>query len=132
MVFSVPTFNVAVNVYTGPWLTKVYRATLTGNFSFGRRVQQQALEFFGGPDNPGTFQHLLLLPARSDVRSKTVAPVADVIEIPALSGMWYQISAVGDVARDFPNEYRVACVVQICQAINPVDYSGCIWPVPMP
>lgn len=136
MAFTVPRFNITVNVFTGPWLTKTLRvADLAANFAIGRREQQAGNDFI----NASSFQPesgltaFLLLPSGSDVRSQSNGGgVQDVIEIPSGSNCWYQCTAWEDMAMGFPNQYRMAAVAKIWEELNPIYYAGCVWPVPTP
>lgn len=132
MPFEPPTFNITANIYTGPWLMKAFREVVPCNLAYGRRTQISFLDFFGPGDFPGSSQSLLLLPALADVRSGTSSGQADVVEVPAGTGRWYQVASVDDIGKGFPNEHRAALVLQISQFANSTDYAGCFWPVPMP
>ena len=131
MAYTVPTFNLTCNVYTGPWLTRVLRtAGLVCNLAIGRRVQQQYQVETGtvaGPASP-----LLLVPAGSDVRDDGNATGADLIECPAGSGRWYGVLIVDDMAKGFSNEYRLVGMTKACQANDAVAWAGLFWPTPIP
>jgi hypothetical protein len=131
MSFTVPTFNLECNVYTGPWLTRSLRLiALPCNLALGRRTQINGASFFGFPDGASTPS--LLVPAKSDVRDDGNVGGADVIECPLGSGRWYQVNIVDDVGRGFANEYRLVSMFKICQAVNATLYSGLFWPTPIP
>jgi len=60
-------------------------------------------------------------PAGTDVHwQRGMSPQGDVLEIPPSSGMWYKVYYVFDVAKGFPNEYRMAQVVQQVPIPNPL------------
>jgi len=131
MAFSVPTFNLECNVYTGPWTTKVLRLiALPCNLALGRRVQINGAAFFGFPD--GAASPSLLVPALSDVRDAGNATGQDIIEVPLGSGRWYEVNIVDDVGKGFSNEYRIVSMFKICQAVNATEYPGLFWPTPIP
>jgi hypothetical protein len=135
MAFTVPTFNLTCNVFTGPWLTKSLRiADLGCNLAIGRRAQQLGNDYFifsvGGAEFGLTA--FLLVPAGSDVRSQSNGLVEDIVEVPAGSGRWYQCPAWEDMAKGFANEYRMVALAKIWQALEPTLLAGCIWPVPTP
>lgn len=132
MSFVLPTFNLTVNIYTGPWLTKSFRGTSPANLAFARRVQQQAQDFLGSAVVPGVSQPTLLLPAGTDIRSPLLAGQNDVVEVPAGSSRWYYVFAVDDIGKGFSNEHRAAVLLQISHFQDPTNYAGCTWPVPMP
>lgn len=136
MAFKLPTFNITVNVYTGPWLSKVLRvADLPANFAIGKRVQQignDYVAFFGSQLEFG-ITAILLVPKGSDVRSQSNGGgVQDIVEIPSGSSCWYQITAWEDMAGGFSNEYRVAAVGKIWEELAPTALAGCNWPSPTP
>jgi hypothetical protein len=132
MAFSVPVFPLTVNVYTGPWLTKVFRATTPGNLAVGRRVQN-TLEVDADLQNlPGTILPVLLVPPLTDIRSGLIAPTGDILEIPAGSSRWYLACAVEDIGKGFANEHRYVACLQISHLVGGGGYAGCVWPVPMP
>lgn len=132
MAFSVPTFNLVCEVWSGPWLAKSFRFSSPCNLAFGRRVQQQFLDF----DTPelvvGTFQMALLLPALTDLRDRNQGFDNDVIEVPVGSGRWYGLNSYDDVGKGFDNEYRLALVTKISQAMDATKYAGLDWPFPCP
>jgi hypothetical protein len=135
MAFTVPTFNLVCNVYTGPWLTKVLRlADLECNLAVGRRVQQLGNDYltFGTEGLEFGLTAFLLVPSGSDIRSQSNGGVQDVIEVPSGSNRWYQCSAWEDMAKGFPNEYRMVAICKIWEAIAPALLAGCVWPVPTP
>jgi hypothetical protein len=58
---------------------------------------------------------LIYLPKGTDVRSdvdRTVVGTRDIIVIPSGGHTWYRVLSVGDQAKGFPNEFRVAFVEQ--------------------
>jgi hypothetical protein len=132
MPFELPTFNLTIDIYTGPWLTKSHRLSSLGNFSFGRRIQQFLYDNYDPEVAVASVQTLLLLPPLTDVRSRFLGPHADLLEIPSGSGRWYSVGYVEDIGKGFANEHRAAGVFQINSTINNVTYAGLNWPVPMP
>lgn len=132
MPFTLPTFNLTVDIYSGPWTSKSLRLSSPANFAFGRRVQQQYQDA-GVPDHSVcSFQQLLLLPPLTDIRSGILVLFSDVVEVPSGSGRWYGVFAVDDIGKGFPNEHRAAVVTQISHLLDPTLYPGLLWPVPMP
>lgn len=131
MAFVLPQFNLSVDLYTGPWLGKVFRVSVMGNFAFSRRVQQQGQSFPDSSATKGSSQSILLLPPLTDIRGGVLSGPNDVIELPSGSGRWYQVFLVEDIGKGFPNEHRAAVVFQISSQANAIDYAGCVWPVPM-
>jgi len=132
MAFTLPDFNLAVDIYTGPWLTKVLRVSTVGNLAFGKRVQQLFGSYDPQPNVQSSTPALLLLPAGTDVRGVVLTNQEDVIEVPSGSGRWYSVNAVEDIGKGFSNEHRCASVTQISEYVDGVKYSGLFWPVPMP
>jgi hypothetical protein len=133
MTFTLPTFNLVVDVYTGPWLAKVLRLSVMGNLARGRRVQQA----FETADTPqislgGQPLYSLLLPALTDIRDGNQGVEPDILEIPTGSGRWYAVAAYDDVGKGFPNEYRSAFVLKVSQAVSSTTYAGLFWPIPCP
>lgn len=132
MAFTVPTFNLSADIYTGPWATKALRLTEDCNLSPGKRVQQ----FHVTDDvniNSYAVQPLLLVPAGTDIRDASCSHVADFVEVPAGSGRWYSVMGVDDVAKGFPNEYRLASLGKIFAGVSgPGSYPGLFWPTPIP
>jgi hypothetical protein len=71
------------------------------------------------------------LPAGTDIRDEGVDPgVADCVEVPAGSGRFYLVDYVDDVAKDFPNEYRIAVLVKVGGAGFFPTFP--LWPQPIP
>lgn len=132
MAFTVPTFNLAVDIYNGPWLTMSLRLSVMGNLTPGRRVQQQFLTDFVPEGLVGTLEMGLLLPAGTDVRDAFQGFPPDVFEVPAGSGRWYQLTCWDDVAKGFANEYRFVVLSKIGNFVSSVKYPGLFWPTPTP
>jgi hypothetical protein len=133
--YDIPDFALPVNIYSGPWLTKVLRLSLDGNLSIGRRIYQSG---FGADPGFGVHQleacpgPILLLPAGTDIRTPAQADTYDIVEAPAGSGRWYKVRGVDDVGKGYANEFRFAILAKIYQTWDPVEYAGCFWPIPMP
>jgi len=70
---------------------------------------------------PGSFIWYALVPKESDIRDQFNTGGADRMEIPAGSGRYYQVAWVDDIAKGFPNEYRLVLV-----------YKLGTWPTPTP
>ena len=135
MAFSVPTFNLVCNIYTGPWLTKVLRiADCPCNLALGRRSQKWM--FIDTYIDYMSVNPNLLLPALTDIRDlSTVSPAgayADIVECPSGTGRWYWVNSVDDVGKGFDNEYRMAGLQKILEFMDPVNYAGAKWPTPIP
>jgi len=129
--FTVPTFNLVCNIFTGPWLAKALRvADSPCNLAFGRRTQQSSnIDPF---ENLSFTQPTLLLPLLTDVRDQSVTGIEDVLECPSGSGRWYQVIGVDDIGKGFANEHRAAVLMKIYDTIDPTDYPGLFWPNPIP
>ncbi len=134
MSISLPTFNLSCNVYTGPWLTKVFRFASDCNLAWGRRVNTPSIEGSFIPGGNVTVLMNLLLPAGTDVRCCMQAnpPVLDIVEVPAGSGRWYGVAAVDDSGKGFSNEHRIAVLTPIFPALDSIQFAGSQWPTPMP
>jgi len=132
MPYTLPDFNLAVDIYTGPWLTRSLRVSTVGNLALGRRVQQTP---FG--EDAGAFIATtavpLLVPAGTDVRDwSCVGHQTDFIECPSGSGRWYGVQVVDDAGKGFPNEHRVVTMSKVFEFLNGTDYAGLNWPTPIP
>jgi len=117
MAFSLPTFNLTCEIWTGSPLGLAPRLTSPCNLSAGRRVV-------------GTLQDTwqwLLLPAGTDIRDNFSTSLNDFVVVPAGVGGYWVVNAVYDVARGFANGYRAAALVR---TRNP--HSGADWPTPYP
>lgn len=79
----------------------------------------------GSPVEGSVLNTLLLVPAKTDLRGYTDTTVGDLVECPVGTGRFYQVLAVEDVAKGFPNEYRLATVQQ------KTHFAGG-WPFPTP
>jgi len=131
MAFTVPTFNLSVQIYTGPWPVGAPRLVTVGNLAYGRRVQQVRVSDVGNQESYGG-QATLLLPALTDVRDGGNGQ-QDYIQCPAGSGRWYVCMLVEDVGKGFANEYRAATIGKIWQGVSGTgSYPGLFWPTPIP
>jgi hypothetical protein len=132
MAFSVPSFPLPVDVYSGPWLTRLLRLSTVGNLALGRRgvtfpvFEDTSIDIATGP-------MYLLLPALTDIRDLHQGGAQnDLVEVPAGSGRWYGVVLVDDVGKGFPNEHRYAQIQKVSQPVNAGFFTGLFWPVPMP
>ncbi len=135
MAYILPTFNITVEIFTGPWLARVLRVSgVPANLAVGKRVQQPGNDYvtFATAGFEFGITAFLLLPRGTDVRSQSNGANQDIVEVPSGSSCWYQVSAWEDMALGFSNEYRIASVAKIWQGLNPTDLAGCLWPVPTP
>lgn len=129
--YSIPTFVLPVDIYTGPWPTKVYRLSVLGNLGQGRRINPQPIDGISLVDTLSP-ESQLLLPALTDVRDFSCLSGNDVVEVPAGSGRWYQVMSVDDAGKGFSNEHRIAWICKISDRSNSVDFPGLYWPTPIP
>lgn len=119
MPYSLPTFNLTINLWHPPTFFPAAPAqVIMGNLAYSRRVHS-----FGGNSIGEMF---LLVPALTDLRSPVnQAGVSfDEVEVPAGSGRFYVVYAVDDVGKGFSNEHRCAVLVQ--------NTGRGLWPIPMP
>ncbi len=127
MAFSVPTFNLSVNLWSAP--TKVAMAptrSFLANLTLGRREAYSA----GVWGDPGytTFSMFLLCPKLTDIFPSDVAVWGDVVEVPAASGRYYIVACVDDVAKGFQNEYRIAGLLEATAYV--VSRTTNVWAIP--
>lgn len=132
MAFVTPTFNLNVRIYNVVLpSTLTIRVLSPCNLAMGRRINWLHSAWLPGQGTDGSTP-MLLLPAGTDIRDASTGQEADIVEVPSLSGRWYQVSNVDDVGKGFPNEYRMATIGKI------YHYGGYIalgipnWPVPIP
>lgn len=124
MAFSVPTFNLLVNIWrrgSGP--PAAPDVVASGNLAYSRRVQAGDV---GGLAN-AAFLIQLLVPVGTDVRANYCyagGGLGDWVEVPAGTGRLYAVYAVDDSGKGFSNEHRVA-------TISPTTNFG-LWPSPIP
>ena len=124
MAFSVPTFNLTVNVHDNPSLGGAFRFSVLGNLAYSSRGHQFSVtEGYTGTYYPPIY---LLLPGGTDIRDLLCGVDGDYIECPAATGRWYLVMSVDDAGKGFPNEHRVV-MLQKSQ-----DLTGGDWPIPIP
>jgi hypothetical protein len=131
MAFTLPVFNLSVDIWTGPWATKAFRLNVMANLAWGKRINF-ASQQISAEGYPSAIPMTLLLPSGTDIRSYLTAGVADFVEVPSGSGRWYGVNAVDDIGKGFPNEHRGAYVTAVSQFLNSMTYPALSWPVPMP
>lgn len=119
MSYSLPTFNLSVNIFTYPGITTL-RLTSPANLAWGRRVNVAST---GGTTTLGVplVTMTLLLPALTDIRGPLNAPGPDTVEVPAGSARYYTVVFVDDIGKGFANEHRAAVLEQLVP-----------WPTPIP
>jgi hypothetical protein len=125
MAFTLPTFNLSVNVWHRPHLPPADPPDLTimGNLSRGRRVT--TLDN-GGFAAASDIIMQLLVPKGTDLRDTSQNVDPDVVEAPAGSGRFYLAGQVDDSGKGFANEYRWAMLTKTFGPLVPD------WPIPMP
>jgi len=117
--FSIPTFNLTVDVYTnGAYPPNAKRTTFPCNLQGGRAIRMSDAAFVNG------WSMHLLLPKGSDIRSFVTAGGQDLVDVPAGSGRHYLVMGVDDIGKGFANEFRWALLF-------PTNAFGS-WPVPIP
>jgi hypothetical protein len=132
MSFSVPSFPLVCEIFTGPWLAKASRGTSPCNLALGRRgvvfpdFEPSGIQVQTGPI-------YILFPAGTDVRDMNCnMPDQDLVEVPQGSGRWYAVSLVDDVGKGFANEHRYALLNKVSARVNATDFAGLFWPIPIP
>lgn len=130
MPFRVPAMPLLCDIWTGPWLGRIFRlGDVPCGLAVGRRVTTGAYISLGSAYGP---QMSLLVAAGTDVRDSGNATGYDMIEVPAASGRWYAVGYVDDAAKGFPNEFRFANLFKACEANSPPTWPGLDWPTPIP
>lgn len=133
MAYTLPVFPILCKIYPGPYDFHLPLRVLSPcNLAQGLRVFQSS---FPQEQPPGLTSSLsqLLLPPGTDVRDCfSVGGEPDVIECPAGSGRWYQVSQVDDFGKGFPNEHRFALMYKIGEILDATTYAGLFWPTPLP
>ncbi len=135
MAFILPTFNLAVDVYTGPFIGHgAPRLSVMGNLAYSKRVTEGVVSGLIPSDAIAQVPVKLLLPVGTDVRDASVAnpPNSDLVQVPAGSGRWYYVANVDDIGKGFANEHRCAIIFKIYEAIDPPLFPGLLWPTPIP
>lgn len=118
---SVPDLNIMVNVWTGTSLPpNPKRTSYACNLQYAKRFDARMAVVESG----SLAVMLLNLPPHSDVRSRCCTAVSDLVEVPAGSGRYYDVLAVDDVSKGFPEEYRIAVIIQ--------STTVALWPIPIP
>lgn len=131
MAFSVPTFNLTVDIYNVVLPSnKTLRLSSPCNLAMGRRINWQYSAGLTGQGTEGSTP-MLLLPALTDIRDASVGQEADILECPQGSGRWYQVENVDDVGKGFPNEYRMATLRKIYHFGGWIALGIPNWPIPI-
>ena len=134
MAFSLPEFNLSCSIHTGgtAFPFGLLRLASVCNLAFGRRTSR--FEVAAGDSNEESILMSLLLPAGTDIRDLKCSAVIDRVEVPSLTGRWYNVLSVDDIGKGFDNEHRCAILSPISQALIPSspEYAGLVWPIPIP
>lgn len=123
MSFVVPNFNLPVNLWrAGFAVPPVGMPALTffGNLNPGRRTYLGSYPWSQSSLGSMLLMYLLV-PAHTDIRGQISVGTGDLVEVPAGSGRYYKVGWVDDVGKGFPNEHRLAVLVQASP-----------WPTPLP
>jgi len=134
--FSIPDFNLSAELFTMVvpmnFLTKVSRGLIDCQL---RAYGPELRAGFSGQINEFTVCYgglAVLCPAGTDIRDSKCNGACDLIELPAGSGRFYLVLFVDDVAKGFPNEYRIGYLI----CCGPDDFAQILnmpyWPTPIP
>jgi len=116
--YTIPTFNLTCNVWRhGNATTNPPDLVVDCNLRAPGSKPSGQFAY----SNTWPFLVSALFPALTDIRDVNSTGNTDMVEIPAGTGRFYEVIWCDDVAKGFPNEYRLAC---ICKT-GP-------WPDPMP
>lgn len=137
MAYTVPAFNLSVNIWHGyVTATQTYAApdlNVLGNLTPGRRGFMPLAHITGLTYS--VFPMELLLPALTDIRPEQKAGMvtADLVECPAGSLRFYFVAYVDDIGKGFSNEHRFALLHMAFDEVNFVDTGAIGQPViPIP
>lgn len=120
MAFTLPTFNLMVNIWrAGNPHSNPPDVTSVCNLAMGRRVASSAGIVTGVTATSNYW--FLLLPALTDIRDSDCPSGADSVECPAGTLRFYNVVLVDDAGKGFANEHRVAFI----EKVSP-------WPQPIP
>lgn len=134
MSFSIPAFNLDVNIYdfhTTPMPPVALRGTCLGNLATGRvsRVVEWEARTNASPRSLA-MSSCLLVPKLTDIRDAACAGgEGDLLEVPAGSGRIYWVTYVEDIGKGFDNEHRMV-IMQKVFTYGP--FAIYRWPTPMP
>lgn len=131
MAFTLPTFNLTCNIHTVAGGVNVFRLSSDCNLAMGRRTANPngTVEQDGGLFG---LLPILLLPVGTDVRDSSCGGEMDIVEVPAGTGRWYQVIAVDDVGKGFPNEHRLATLGKTWGFAGNGSGLTLPWPTPIP
>lgn len=104
------------NVWRGPHAAGVQPALITKCALRYVRVAGAAAALASSPSTVT----LLCVPAHSDLRGADQATPRDQVEVPAGTGVFYLVQSVTDVAKGFPNEYRIAVLARVSSPFPPI------------
>lgn len=131
MAFTLPTFNITVNIWRlqgagGAYVTP--SVISLANLTPGKRVMVGKIS---GATVSDQFDMELLLPALTDIRAFWNGTAGDLVEAPAGTNRFYIVTQVDDIGKGFPNEHRIAWMQYSIQgALNFVP--PIVAPVPLP
>lgn len=131
MSFSLPTFNLDVNIFDGVLPLAPPRLVTVGNLAQGKRYSPYNSAAFMGADGLAGPTPLLLLPPLTDVRDSSCNNLPDIVEVPAGTGRYYQVAMVDDIGKGFPNEHRFAGLVKLFPSSGGI-LTATFWPTPIP
>jgi hypothetical protein len=135
MAFRLPTFNLSVNLWTAPDpVTGTPTRAFMANLARGERDTFWNYPLYVGYYGMRVFMQLLC-PKGTDIYPNDPGAPADLVEVPAGSGRYYQVAMVDDVGKGFANEYRIAWLLAWTAdsgafSVNP--WGAVVWPRPIP
>lgn len=114
MAFQLPSFNITVNIWTGPNAPPAGAprvAIAPANLAWGKRVSTMST---GGTSTPGIIVSTmtLLLEKTTDIRGQFSTTGSDCVEVPSGSGRYYRVWTADFIGYGFPNEHKGAVIYQ--------------------
>ena len=134
MAYSLPDFNLTIGHFRSfapySFSTKTSLGTFMGQLrGYGAHPRVTARYSTTSVDYPSGWS--VLCPPATDLRDALCSSASfDLLEIPSASGRWYIVNYVDDIARGFPNQYRLGILEKL--NINSPVSGVPFWPSPIP
>lgn len=131
MAYKIPEFNLLCDIYEIGPTSNTFRLQSVCALIMGPLRRFPTTGAAGAP-GAGGYTPILALPALTDIRDGSCQLVSNLVDVPAGSGRWYISLMVDDVAKGWPNEYRIATLAKTWKFPGSQNNLPGFWPNPIP
>lgn len=130
--YRVPDFNLTCKIFTVGASSNSLRMEVECALVMGPARRRDGSNWNQADTSGAGFLPTLCLPAGTDVRDSSCGGKMDLVEVPSDSGRFYLATMVDDVAKGWPNEYRLVSIQKTWGFAGNGSNLTDPWPTPIP